>query len=191
MDTPTRIWWQLVVLVLLGAGLRVGLAIGLGLDKPPAFGSDQYEYDNYAWNVAQGRGYRGISPDVTDLDHLTAYRPPGTSLTWAALYRIFGHRYGVVHWPIAWQGPRRSYWSMASVDAALATPSGSWRQPSSQPIRPRSCIRPSSSPNLSRHSGSLLSSGHVSGSRTGQRGVARPWRAYCLAGVSSPDRISC
>jgi 4-amino-4-deoxy-L-arabinose transferase-like glycosyltransferase len=96
MNQYLRIDWRLPALVVLGLALRVGLAIALGLDKPPAFGTDQYEYDNYAWNVAQGRGYRGISPDVIDTDHLTAYRPPGTSLTWAALYRVFGHRYDVV-----------------------------------------------------------------------------------------------
>lgn len=37
-----------------------------------------------------------MSPDVSDQDHLTAYRPPGTSLLWAALFSTFGHRYDVV-----------------------------------------------------------------------------------------------
>ncbi len=83
-------------LVALGLVLRLALAVALGIDRPPAFGTDQYEYDDYAWNVAQGRGYRGISPDVADRDHLTAYRPPGTSLAWAALYYTFGHRYEAV-----------------------------------------------------------------------------------------------
>jgi 4-amino-4-deoxy-L-arabinose transferase-like glycosyltransferase len=96
MNQYLKINWRLPALVVLGLALRIGLAVVLGLDKPPAFGTDQYEYDNYAWNVAQGRGYRGISPDVADTDHLTAYRPPGTSLTWAALYQVFGHRFGAV-----------------------------------------------------------------------------------------------
>src|SRR5262249_43426595 len=59
-------------------------------------GSDEVEFDIYAWNVAQGRGYRGPSPDVTDQDHLTAYRVPAPSLMWAGLYLLFGHRYDVV-----------------------------------------------------------------------------------------------
>jgi 4-amino-4-deoxy-L-arabinose transferase-like glycosyltransferase len=81
-------------LVLIGLAVRIGAAAALtGLDTPPKFGSDQYEYDNYAWNVAQGLGYRGISPDVADPNHLTAYRPPGTSLTFAGVYTVFGHRY--------------------------------------------------------------------------------------------------
>ena len=46
--------------------------------------------------LAQGRGYRGLSPDVADQDHLTAYRAPGTSVVWAGLYALFGHRYDVV-----------------------------------------------------------------------------------------------
>jgi 4-amino-4-deoxy-L-arabinose transferase-like glycosyltransferase len=37
-----------------------------------------------------------MSPDVVDQDHLTAYRPPGTSLVWAGLYAVFGHRYEAV-----------------------------------------------------------------------------------------------
>lgn len=76
--------------------LRLGFAMWLGLGDPPLSGSDAAEYDQYAWNLAQGRGYRGMSPDVSDQDHLTAYRPPGTSLLWGTLYSIFGHRYDVV-----------------------------------------------------------------------------------------------
>jgi 4-amino-4-deoxy-L-arabinose transferase-like glycosyltransferase len=87
-----RLW----ILIVVGLVARLALALALGIDAAPRFGTDQYEYDNYAWNVAQGRGYRGISPDVSDTDHLTAYRPPGTSLAWAGLYRVFGHRYAVV-----------------------------------------------------------------------------------------------
>jgi 4-amino-4-deoxy-L-arabinose transferase-like glycosyltransferase len=86
----------LSALVVLGLGLRLGLAFATGIDRAPVFGTDQYEYDNYAWNLAQGRGYRGVSPDVADQDHLTAYRPPGTSLAWAGLYRVVGHRYAAV-----------------------------------------------------------------------------------------------
>jgi 4-amino-4-deoxy-L-arabinose transferase-like glycosyltransferase len=89
--------WMIVLLVVFAFALRVGFAAGVeGLNTPPEDGSDQQEFDTYAWNLAQGRGYRGMSPDVSDRDHLTAYRPPGPSLCWAALYAVFGHRYDVV-----------------------------------------------------------------------------------------------
>jgi 4-amino-4-deoxy-L-arabinose transferase-like glycosyltransferase len=91
-----RTRWLLLLLVCLGFVLRLGLALVLGINDPPEPGSDAQEYDTYAWNVAQGRGYRGMSPDVQDQDHLTAYRPPGPSLVWAGLYGAFGHRYDVV-----------------------------------------------------------------------------------------------
>ena len=94
MKLTKRAW--LVVFVAVGLLLRLGLAIKLGLNEPPPPGSDQQEFDTYAWNLTQGRGYRGLSPDVTDRDHLTAYRVPGTSAAWALLYRVFGHRYDVV-----------------------------------------------------------------------------------------------
>jgi 4-amino-4-deoxy-L-arabinose transferase-like glycosyltransferase len=96
MPEPARHRWILPTLVALGFAARLALAVALGLNKAPEPGSDSQEYDTYAWNVAQGRGYRGMSPDVADQDHLTAYRPPGTSLVWAGLYRVFGHRYDVV-----------------------------------------------------------------------------------------------
>src|SRR4051794_11023179 len=96
MDHASRIRWLLLVLVCLGFLPRLGLAIVLGINDSPEPGSDPQEYDTYAWNVAQGRGYRGMSPDVKDQDHLTAYRPPGPSLVWAGLYYVFGHRYDAV-----------------------------------------------------------------------------------------------
>jgi 4-amino-4-deoxy-L-arabinose transferase-like glycosyltransferase len=89
---PVRGW--LLVLFVVGMSLRLGIAFKLGLNAPPF--SDSKEYDAYAWNLAQGNGYRGMSPDVTDPNHLTAHRAPGTSILWAALYRVFGHRYSVV-----------------------------------------------------------------------------------------------
>lgn len=85
-----------LVLAALGFAVRVALAIWFGIAKPPEPGSDGQEYDTYAWNLAQGNGYRGMSPDVADPNHLTAYRPPGTSVVWAGLYALFGHRYDVV-----------------------------------------------------------------------------------------------
>ena len=87
---------RLVVLMVIGFIVRLGLAIFLGLDKPPEDGSDQQEYDMCAWNVAQGQGYRGPSPDVSDRNHLTAYRLPAISLAWAGVYRVVGHRYDAI-----------------------------------------------------------------------------------------------
>src|SRR6185295_18999683 len=91
----TRDRW-LLGFVVLGFILRLAVALALGISKAPEPGSDQSEYDTYAWNLAQGRGSRGMSPDVTDQDHLTAYRPPGTSTYWAGCYVVFGQHYAVI-----------------------------------------------------------------------------------------------
>ena len=84
-----RLPWLIVILALT---LRLGYAGSQGLSRPIEPGSDEAEYDAYAWNVAQGHGYRGMSPDVSDQDHLTAYRSPGPSLVYAVVYRAVGHR---------------------------------------------------------------------------------------------------
>jgi 4-amino-4-deoxy-L-arabinose transferase-like glycosyltransferase len=89
------------VLLIVGLASRIAITIHGGLATPPVPGSDASEYDSYAWNLAQGRGFSGISPDVIKpdgqlLEHPTAYRAPGTSVLWAGLYSIFGHRYSVV-----------------------------------------------------------------------------------------------
>lgn len=90
----TRGW--LILFVCAGLFFRLGLAAKVGWNAPPPkLGSDEDEYDTCAWNLAQGRGYRGPSPGF-GRDNLTAYRVPGVSLIWAGIYRIFGHRY----WPI-------------------------------------------------------------------------------------------
>ena len=84
------------LIVLVAFVVRVGYSAAIGLDRPLAPGSDEVEYDTYAWNVAQGHGYRGMSPDVADQDHLTAYRSPGPSLLYAGVYLVAGHRLAVV-----------------------------------------------------------------------------------------------
>lgn len=81
--------WLLVTIALM---VRLAFATSQGLNRPLPPGSDEVEYDTYAWNLAQGHGYRGMSPDVTDQDHRTAYRPPGPSLVYAAVYLVVGHR---------------------------------------------------------------------------------------------------
>lgn len=86
--------WFLPLLVLLATGLRIAVIASVtGLSTPPVAGSDDAEYDRYAWNVAQGRGYRGPSASVSDTDHVTAYRPPMASLYYAAIFTISGHSY--------------------------------------------------------------------------------------------------
>ena len=89
---------RILLAAVLASGLvaRVGLAIAQGLAAAPVAGTDQEEYDTYAWNLAQGQGYRGMSPDVADRNHLTAYRPPGPSFLMAAIYMVAGHRYDAV-----------------------------------------------------------------------------------------------
>jgi 4-amino-4-deoxy-L-arabinose transferase-like glycosyltransferase len=94
--SPKATRWMLLGVIAVSIALRIGLGIWLGLAKPPEPGSDREEYDTYAWNLVQGRGYRGMSPDVTDQDHLTAYRPPVTSLTWAGVYAVVGRRYDAI-----------------------------------------------------------------------------------------------
>lgn len=98
MTIPPGRWrhqlpWLIVALALL---LRLGFAASQGLSRPLPSGSDEVEYDAYAWSLAQGEGYRGMSPDVSDQHHLTAYRPPGPSLVYAAIYLVAGHRPAVV-----------------------------------------------------------------------------------------------
>lgn len=85
-----------VFIAAVGFVVRVGLAVALGLNDAPEDGSDSHLYDTYAWNLAQGRGYRGMSPDVEDQDHLSACVVPGTPVVWAGLYAISGHRYDVI-----------------------------------------------------------------------------------------------
>jgi 4-amino-4-deoxy-L-arabinose transferase-like glycosyltransferase len=91
----------LVVFMIVGFAARIASGVHVGLATPPVPGTDASEYDSYAWNLAQGRGYSGISPDVVgpdgqSMDHPTAYRVPGTSVLWAGLYWPFGHRYSAV-----------------------------------------------------------------------------------------------
>ena len=71
------------------------------MSTPPIPGTDASEYDSCAWNLAQGHGYRGISPDVKTpagelLVHPTAYRAPATSVLWAGIYTFAGHRYSPI-----------------------------------------------------------------------------------------------
>ena len=88
----------LPALVVLGFLLRLAISMHEGLAKPPVPGSDGSEYDSYAWNLAQGREYSGISPDVKTpdgqlLEHPTVRMPfaacmPPTSSGLVSLRRL-------------------------------------------------------------------------------------------------------
>jgi 4-amino-4-deoxy-L-arabinose transferase-like glycosyltransferase len=78
----------LTLIVLVAVAARVAV---MPADPTPTRGSDEDEYDDYAWNLAQGRGYRGPSPAYSDREHLTSWRMPGPSIVFAAFYAIFGH----------------------------------------------------------------------------------------------------
>jgi 4-amino-4-deoxy-L-arabinose transferase-like glycosyltransferase len=103
-ENGTRQRWTsqiLLLLVVVGLSVRIAVTVHGGLARSPVPGSDASEYDSYAWSLAQGRGFRGTSPDVKGLDgqlldHPTAYRAPGTSVFWAGLYWSFGHRCSAV-----------------------------------------------------------------------------------------------
>lgn len=98
LPARSRSWPLLTALLVVAFALRlVAIAKVTGLHAPPVAGSDESEYDTYAWNVAQGNGYRGPSPNVADQNHLTAYRPPAPSLFLAALYVVFGHSYVIAY----------------------------------------------------------------------------------------------
>src|SRR5258705_372076 len=91
----------LLALIAIGLTARIAVTVHAGLAAPFAPRSDAIEYDSYAWNIVQGRGYSGISPDVKSptgelLEHPTAYRAPLTSVFWAGIYWLFGHRYSPV-----------------------------------------------------------------------------------------------
>ena len=92
-----RPWWDrwfLPILVILATGLRIAVIASItGLATPPVPGTDDAEYDSFAWNVTQGRGYRGPSTNVSDPDHLTASRPPVPSLFYASIFTVAGHSY--------------------------------------------------------------------------------------------------
>jgi 4-amino-4-deoxy-L-arabinose transferase-like glycosyltransferase len=91
----------LLALLVIGLAARIAITNHGGWSTPLVSGSDSSEYDTCAWNLAQGHGYSGITPDVKGpdgqlLEHLTAYRSPGTSVLWAGLFLAFGHSYSVL-----------------------------------------------------------------------------------------------
>jgi 4-amino-4-deoxy-L-arabinose transferase-like glycosyltransferase len=98
---PRPAGWGLLALVVVAFAVRLGaVAATGGLSAPPT--GDAAEFDAYAWNLVQGRGYSGPSPDVVDgsgraVHHPTAYRPPVSPLVYAAAYAVAGHSYPAAH----------------------------------------------------------------------------------------------
>jgi 4-amino-4-deoxy-L-arabinose transferase-like glycosyltransferase len=95
--TVTPKWWLAGLLIAAFVIRIIAVMVVTGLTTPPDSGSDEQEYDVIAWNLAQGNGYRGLSPDVSDPNHVTAYRTPTTPLFYAGLYALFGHSYIPLH----------------------------------------------------------------------------------------------
>jgi 4-amino-4-deoxy-L-arabinose transferase-like glycosyltransferase len=100
-DNQSTRWRVLLAFIAIGLVARIAVTVHAGIAAPPIPGSDASEHDSYAWNLAQGRGYSGVSPDVKSptgelLDHPSAYRAPGASVLWAGIYWLFGHRYAPV-----------------------------------------------------------------------------------------------
>src|SRR5438128_2705788 len=84
----TRRGWMLAGIFILAVAVRLPL---VPEDATPRLGSDEDEYDTYAWNLAQGRGYRGPTPAYRDREHLTSWRMPCPSLMFALVYKLVGH----------------------------------------------------------------------------------------------------
>jgi len=115
----------LIVLLVVGLVARIAITNHAGWSTAPAPGSDSSEFDSYAWNLAQGHGYSGVSPDVKGpdgqpLEHLTAYRSPATSVLWAGMFLSFGHSYTVVRISSASSTPLPSCLSSPLGASALA-----------------------------------------------------------------------
>jgi hypothetical protein len=88
--------WQLVALWLVSFGLHMGYMLVQGINEPPRAGSDQWEYEIYAWNLASGNGFAGPSPQFpSDMRRPTVFRTPGVSFYWSLGYRLFGRHYAV------------------------------------------------------------------------------------------------
>lgn len=87
LPTTTRI---VVIVLVVGAVLRVAANLHLGIAAPPV--SDAVEYDRIAKNLLAGKGYVGISWGNPQ-EHVTAYRVPLYTAVWAACLWLFGERY--------------------------------------------------------------------------------------------------
>lgn len=57
---------------------------------------DAGAYDEIAWNLAQGQGYREFLEGPLNEDHGIIRAGPGYEFFLAGVYKIFGHHYGVI-----------------------------------------------------------------------------------------------
>ena len=82
--------WRVALglVLILAVALRLGMGLYLGFDAPPdqaACGADTVQFEEMAWNAAQGRGL-SFGPEAKP----TAFRAPGYPLMLAGLYRLAG-----------------------------------------------------------------------------------------------------
>jgi 4-amino-4-deoxy-L-arabinose transferase-like glycosyltransferase len=88
--------WVLALILVVTFGARVGYSLAKGIGREPGRPSDDASfYSRYAWNLAQGNGFRGPEPGV-DGEVLSAYLPPGAPALFALVYVIFGKGYAAV-----------------------------------------------------------------------------------------------
>lgn len=88
---PSTIHRLLIGVLLLALALRLGMGVFLGFNAPPdqaACGADTVEFEQMAWNAAQGKGFSLGAPPAP-----TAFRAPGYPMLLSAAYRVAGRAY--------------------------------------------------------------------------------------------------
>lgn len=94
MKKPTTIIWFLCSVAF---ALRMAYALLAGdMDSLPRAGSDQSEYELYAWNMASGRGFSGYSAASPDRELPTSFRAPLPSIVYSLVYRVTGRHPAVL-----------------------------------------------------------------------------------------------
>lgn len=83
--------WIIPVLCTAAFCLRLAYAFfSDDINRLPVPGSDQSEYELYAWNMANGRGFSGYSAASTAIEAPTSFRAPLPSIIYSLIYRISG-----------------------------------------------------------------------------------------------------
>jgi 4-amino-4-deoxy-L-arabinose transferase-like glycosyltransferase len=92
----SRKFLPLLLIVGIAFAARIGYSLHKGIGREPGKPSDDASfYSRYAWNLAQGNGFRGPEPGY-DQDVLSAYLPPGAPALYAIVYFCFGRNYAAV-----------------------------------------------------------------------------------------------
>ncbi|MDP6848512.1 MAG: glycosyltransferase family 39 protein [Kiritimatiellia bacterium] len=87
----------LAVVLGLAFALRMGFCLLSGIGEVPIPGTDDSEYDQYAYNMARGNGFSGFTiGNQTDPLLPTTFREPGTPAVYALVYATLGRNYAVV-----------------------------------------------------------------------------------------------